>query len=316
MYQNWVSARGGQHAASVRLWRAQVVVWSGVSFAVGDGTGAVPRRLPIPDTWRDAAPYSTARVRPLPKHRRPPRLPPLKRCCLGLMRAQEACALPCLVISRARCARAPRERCVVSQQSVCVLSQVLCGTAITLLRHAPCKLAACSRPPRRRGRGRAGARARQALGDVPGAFVGAAAVPALVIAVLFYFDHNVSAQMAQQPEFNLGRPPAYGYDMLLLGAYTLACGLLGIPPVNGVLPQARAPRAPARVRLTPLPRQHDALCRNWQSEPSACAMARLAASGCVAAFGIQLCRSCAAPPTRHLSACYCHVCRTPTGRQR
>ena len=95
----------------------------------------------------------------------------------------------------------------------------------------------------------------QALGEVPGAYVGAAAVPALVIAVLFYFDHNVSAQMAQQPEFNLARPPAYAYDLLLLGAYTLACGLLGIPPVNGVLPQARShvhaahPVAPFHVWL-------------------------------------------------------------------
>lgn len=42
----------------------QVVVWSAVSFAVGDSTGAVPRRLPIPDTWRDTAPYATSRVCP------------------------------------------------------------------------------------------------------------------------------------------------------------------------------------------------------------------------------------------------------------
>jgi hypothetical protein len=34
--------------------------------------------------------------------------------------------------------------------------------------------------------------------------------------VLFYFDHNVSSQMAQQPEFNLVKGPAYHWDFLLL----------------------------------------------------------------------------------------------------
>jgi hypothetical protein len=109
--------------------------------------------------------------------------------------------------------------------------------------------------------GSSGRAPRQALGDVPGAFVGAAAVPALVIAVLFYFDHNVSAQMAQQPEFNLARPPASGYDMLLLGAYTLACGLLGIPPVNGVLPQARARARGTHPTPTPTRRPFPELAR-------------------------------------------------------
>ncbi len=36
----------------------------------------------------------------------------------------------------------------------------------------------------------------------------------------------------------LRKPPAYAYDMLLLAALTLLMGLLGLPPVNGVLPQA------------------------------------------------------------------------------
>ncbi|KIZ03052.1 Boron transporter, putative [Monoraphidium neglectum] len=76
------------------------------------------------------------------------------------------------------------------------------------------------------------------MAQVPPEFVAAALVPALVIAVLFFFDHNVSSQMAQQKEFNLRRPPAYHYDFLLLGLLTLLCGLLGLPPVNGVLPQA------------------------------------------------------------------------------
>ncbi|WIA30064.1 hypothetical protein OEZ86_000159 [Tetradesmus obliquus] len=76
------------------------------------------------------------------------------------------------------------------------------------------------------------------LREVPGTYIAAALLPALIITVLFYFDHNVSSQMAQQPEFSLAKPPAYHYDFLLLAGLTLVCGLLGIPPVNGVLPQA------------------------------------------------------------------------------
>jgi hypothetical protein len=49
------------------------------------------------------------------------------------------------------------------------------------------------------------------MGAVPGAYVAAALVPAAVIAVLFFFDHSVSAQLAQQPEFGLKKPPAYAW---------------------------------------------------------------------------------------------------------
>jgi len=76
------------------------------------------------------------------------------------------------------------------------------------------------------------------MSDVPGVAIAYALVPALAISVLFWFDHGVSAQMAQSEDFEFEKPPAYAYDMLLLAAMTLTCGLLGIPPVNGVLPQA------------------------------------------------------------------------------
>lgn len=46
--------------------------------------------------------------------------------------------------------------------------------------------------------------------------------------------------MMQAPEFNLKKPPAYNYDFALLGVITAAFGLIGLPPINGVLPQARA----------------------------------------------------------------------------
>ena len=82
----------------------------------------------------------------------------------------------------------------------------------------------------------------QDLGRVPSPFIAAALLPALVITLLFFFDHSISSQMAQQPEFSLEKPSAYHYDFLLLGIMTLACGLIGVPPVNGVLPQVRQPQ--------------------------------------------------------------------------
>lgn len=76
------------------------------------------------------------------------------------------------------------------------------------------------------------------LGDVPGAQVAVALIPALIITVLFFFDHNVSSQLAQTEDFNLKKPPAYHYDFFLVGLITLTMGLLGMPPPNGAIPQS------------------------------------------------------------------------------
>ncbi|KAL5976994.1 Boron transporter 4 [Asimina triloba] len=73
---------------------------------------------------------------------------------------------------------------------------------------------------------------------VPVMYIFAAIIPALMIAGLYFFDHSVASQMAQQKEFNLKNPSAYHYDILLLGIMVLVCGLVGIPPSNGVLPQS------------------------------------------------------------------------------
>jgi hypothetical protein len=74
--------------------------------------------------------------------------------------------------------------------------------------------------------------------DVPLLFRFIAFIPATMIAVLYYFDHSVASQLAQQKEFNLRKPPSFHYDLLLLGFLTLMCGLIGIPPSNGVIPQS------------------------------------------------------------------------------
>lgn len=73
---------------------------------------------------------------------------------------------------------------------------------------------------------------------VPVLYIIGAFIPATMIAVLYYFDHSVASQLAQQKEFNLRKPPAFHYDLLLLGFLTILCGLLGIPPSNGVIPQS------------------------------------------------------------------------------
>ncbi|KAJ7962905.1 Boron transporter like [Quillaja saponaria] len=73
---------------------------------------------------------------------------------------------------------------------------------------------------------------------VPPAYIFAAFILAVMITGLYFFDRSVASQMAQQKEFNLKKPTAYHYDILLLGFMTLLCELVGLPPSNGVLPQS------------------------------------------------------------------------------
>ncbi|KAK9459755.1 HCO3 transporter family-domain-containing protein [Lipomyces oligophaga] len=65
------------------------------------------------------------------------------------------------------------------------------------------------------------------------------AIPfALLLTILFYFDHNVSSLVCQGSEFPLRKPPSFHWDFILLGICTGLSGVLGIPPPNGLLPQA------------------------------------------------------------------------------
>lgn len=65
------------------------------------------------------------------------------------------------------------------------------------------------------------------------------AIPfALLLTALFYFDHNISSIMCQTADYNLRKPPSFHWDFFLLGCTTLVAGFLGIPPPNGLIPQA------------------------------------------------------------------------------
>ncbi|PHU03153.1 hypothetical protein BC332_28404 [Capsicum chinense] len=57
------------------------------------------------------------------------------------------------------------------------------------------------------------------MGKVP-PYIVASLIPAVMIAGLYFFNHTVASQMAQQKEFNLKNPSAYHHDSLLLGFMT------------------------------------------------------------------------------------------------
>ncbi|KAK3172432.1 hypothetical protein OEA41_005754 [Lepraria neglecta] len=72
--------------------------------------------------------------------------------------------------------------------------------------------------------------------DVADIFI---AIPfAVLLTILFYFDHNVSSLIAQGTEFPLRKPAGFHWDIFLLGLTTGVAGLLGIPFPNGLIPQA------------------------------------------------------------------------------
>jgi len=41
--------------------------------------------------------------------------------------------------------------------------------------------------------------------------------PAIMLTILFYFDHNVSSLLSQKQEFHLQKPPAYHWDFFIVG---------------------------------------------------------------------------------------------------
>ncbi|RKF63423.1 putative transporter [Erysiphe neolycopersici] len=65
------------------------------------------------------------------------------------------------------------------------------------------------------------------------------AIPfAILLTILFYFDHNVSSLIAQDTDYPLRKPAGFHWDIFLLGITTGISGILGIPFPNGLIPQA------------------------------------------------------------------------------
>ncbi|PNS17448.1 hypothetical protein CAC42_7131 [Sphaceloma murrayae] len=73
---------------------------------------------------------------------------------------------------------------------------------------------------------------------LPAPWVFAAIIPGLIITMLFFFDHEVSSIICTISRYNTRKPGGFSLDVLLLGLTTALCGILGIPPANGLLPQA------------------------------------------------------------------------------
>ncbi|KAK2603761.1 hypothetical protein QQS21_004046 [Conoideocrella luteorostrata] len=61
---------------------------------------------------------------------------------------------------------------------------------------------------------------------------------AILLTILFWFDHNVSSLIAQGSEFPLRKPAGFHWDIFLLGITTGVAGILGLPFPNGLIPQA------------------------------------------------------------------------------
>ncbi|KAH7662097.1 Bicarbonate transporter eukaryotic protein [Dioscorea alata] len=70
--------------------------------------------------------------------------------------------------------------------------------------------------------------------QVPPIYIVAAIVPAIMVAGIYFFDHSVASQMAQQKEFNLKKPSAYHYDLMVLAIMDLP-GALDVAGVTEAL---------------------------------------------------------------------------------
>ncbi|KAK0723857.1 HCO3 transporter family-domain-containing protein [Apiosordaria backusii] len=88
--------------------------------------------------------------------------------------------------------------------------------------------------------------------ELPVEWVFIAIIPGAIITILFYFDHEISSIICTVDRYGVKKPGGYAWDIALLGTTTALCGILGIPPANGLLPQA------------PL---HSESLRHWVEDP-------------------------------------------------
>lgn len=74
--------------------------------------------------------------------------------------------------------------------------------------------------------------------QVPVSWVFLSIIPGAIITILFYFDHEISSIICTTERYGVRKPGGFAWDIFLLGSTTILCGVLGIPPANGLLPQA------------------------------------------------------------------------------
>lgn len=87
------------------------------------------------------------------------------------------------------------------------------------------------------------------ISSVPSWGVFFALIPASILTALQFFDHNMSSLLTQRGHHGLKKPPSFDWDFTVLAASVLTTGLLGLPPHNGLIPQAPLHvRALAKIR--------------------------------------------------------------------
>ncbi len=74
--------------------------------------------------------------------------------------------------------------------------------------------------------------------ELPVGWIFAAILPGLIITILFFFDHEISTIICTMTRYGIKKPGGFAWDIILLGTTMAICGILGIPPANGLIPQA------------------------------------------------------------------------------
>jgi hypothetical protein len=74
--------------------------------------------------------------------------------------------------------------------------------------------------------------------QLPASWIFLSLIPGAIITILFYFDHEISSIICTIDRYGIQKAGGFAWDIVLLGTTTALCGMLGIPPANGLLPQA------------------------------------------------------------------------------
>jgi hypothetical protein len=74
--------------------------------------------------------------------------------------------------------------------------------------------------------------------ELPVSWIFLSMIPGAIITILFYFDHEISSIICTVDRYGTKKQGGFAWDIALLGTTTALCGILGLPPANGLLPQA------------------------------------------------------------------------------